>query len=182
MRRLLLIVASITVAAAILMPAVLLWSALFTTAGLEFLVRHIPRQLGPVSLEIAGVSGTIAAGVHVERVEIGHDLVHLKIEGIDGRVALAPLVLQTIRVRSGSVKSVLAEVKRRTKPSTPGPPAFLPRWLIISVDEARVGSATLTVYNGFHLEADDILAAAVIRHSYVRFFQADARLGSARVS
>ena len=182
MRRLLLIVASITVAAAILAPAVLLWSALFTTAGLEFLVRHIPRQLGPVSLEIAGVSGTIAGGVHVERVEIGHDLVHLKIEGIDGRVALAPLVLQTIRIRSGSVKSALIEVKRRTKPSTPGPPAFLPRWLIISVDEARVGSATLAVYNGFHLEAGDILGAAVIRHSYIRFFQADARLGSARIS
>ena len=182
MRRLLLILACVTVAAAILLPAVLLWSALFTTAGLEFLVRHIPRQLGPVSLEISGVSGTVAGGVHVERVEIGHDLVHLKIEGIDGRVALAPLVLQTIRVRSGSVKRALIEVKRRTKPSTPGPPAFLPRWLIISVDEAHIGSATLTVYNGFHMEADDILAAAVIRHSYLRFFQADARLGSARVS
>lgn len=182
MRRLLLIVASVTVAAAILVPAVLIWSALFTTAGLEFLVRHIPRQLGPVSLEIAGASGTVAGGVHVERVEIGHDLVHLRFEGIEGRVVLAPLVLQTIRVRSGSVKSALIEVKRRTKPSTPGPPAFLPRWLIISVDEARIGSATLTVYNGFHMEADDILAAAVIRHSYIRFFQADAHLGSARVS
>jgi translocation and assembly module TamB len=182
MRRLLLIIASITVAAAILVPAVLLWSALFTTTGLEFLVRHIPRQLGPVSLEITGVSGTIAAGVHVERVEIGHDLVHVEIEGIEGRVALAPLVLQTIHVRSGSVKSARIEVKRRTKPSTPGPPAFLPRWLIISVDEARIGNATLTVYNGFHLAADDILGAAVVRHSYIRFFQADARLGSARIS
>jgi translocation and assembly module TamB len=182
MRRLLLIVACLTVAAAILVPAALIWSALFTTAGLEFLVRHIPRQLGPVSLEIAGVSGSVAGGVHVERVEIGHDLVHLKFEGIEGRVALMPLVLQTIRVRSGTVKSALIEVKRRTKPSTPGPPAFLPRWLIISVDEGHVGAATLTVYNGFHLEVDHILAAAVIRHSRIRFFQADAQLASARVS
>jgi len=182
MRRLLLIVACVTVTAAILVPAALIWSALFTTAGLEFLVRRIPQQLGSVRLEIAGVSGTIAEGVHVERVEIVHDLVHLRFTGIEGRVALMPLVLQTIRVRSGSVQSALVEVKRRTKPTTPGPPAFLPRWLLISVEEAHLTRTTLTVYTGFHLEADDILAAAVVRHSVLRFFQANARIAGARVS
>jgi translocation and assembly module TamB len=181
MRRLLLIVAFTAVGAAILLPAVLIWSALFTTTGLQFLVRHIPRQLGPVTLEIAGASGTVAGGLQVERVEITHELVHLKFTGISGRVTLARLLLQTIHVTDASVQSAVIEVKHRTSPPTPGPPTFLPRWLIISVEQARVGSARLSVYNGFHLEASDILGAAVVRHHRIRIFQANAVAYGARV-
>jgi translocation and assembly module TamB len=182
MRRVLLLAACITVVAAIVVPGVLVWSALYTTAGAQFIVRHLPQHLGPVRLTITGISGTVATGLHVERVEIEHDLVHLKFEAIEGRVALAPLMLQTIRVSSGSVGSALIEVKRRTRPSPPGPPVFLPRWLIISVEDARVGSALLTVPNGFRMDASDIRGAAVIRHSYIRFFQADGRLPDAHLS
>ena len=182
MRRVLLIAACVTVAAAIIMPAVLIWSALYTTAGLQFVVRHIPQRLGPVRLVISGVSGTVATRLHVERVEIEHDLVHLEFEGIEGRVALAPLMLQTIRVTAGSLRSALIQVKRRTQPPSGGAPVFLPRWLIINVEDAQVGSAALTVPNGFHLAASGIRAAAVIRHSYIRFFQVEGRLEDAQVS
>jgi translocation and assembly module TamB len=182
MRRVLLLIACLTVVAALVMPGLLVWSALFTTAGAQFLVRHLPEHLGPVRLRISGISGTVATGLRVERVEIDHDLVHLRFEGIEGRVALAPLMLQTIRVPGGSVGSALIEVKRRTRPSTPGPPVFLPRWLIISVEDGRVRSARLTVPNGFRLAASDIRGAAVIHHSYIRFFQADGRLEDAQVS
>ncbi|HYB33430.1 MAG TPA: translocation/assembly module TamB domain-containing protein [Steroidobacteraceae bacterium] len=181
MRRLLLILACVVVAAAIVAPAALIWSALFTTAGLEFVVRHIPQQLGPVQLIIRGVSGTVAGGLKVERVEIDHELVHLTFEGIEGRVALAPLMLQNIRVIRGRVRSALIEVKRRTTPPTPGPPTFLPRWLMISPEEAHVDRATLTVYNGFRMEGRDIIGAAVIRHSRIRFFQATVTLEGAHV-
>jgi translocation and assembly module TamB len=181
MRRLLLILAGLVITAAIVAPAVLVWSALFTTAGLEFVVRHIPQQLGPVQLVIRGISGTVAGGLKVERVEIDHELVHLTFAGIEGRVALAPLMLQTIRVTRGSVASALIEVKHRTKPPTPGPPTFLPRWLMISAEEAHVGSATLTVYSGFRMAARDIVSAAVMRHSRIRFFQATATLEGAHV-
>ncbi|HEY0767165.1 MAG TPA: translocation/assembly module TamB domain-containing protein [Steroidobacteraceae bacterium] len=182
LRRLLLILACLTVVTAIVAPAALIWSALFTSSGLQFAVRHIPHHFADVQLDIVGVSGTVAEGVRVERVEIDHDLVHLKFEGIEGRVALMPLLLQTIRATDGSVRSALIQVKRRTRPPTPGPPVFLPRWLIISAEQGRVASATLTVPNGFRLEATDISGAAVIRHRVIRFFQAEALLaGEARV-
>ena len=181
MRRLLLILACVLVAAALVAPAALIWSALYTSAGLQFAVRHIPQQLGPVQLVIRGVSGTVAGGLRVERVEIDHDLVHLTFQGIEARVAIAPLMLQTIKVTHGSVADALIEVKRRTKPSTPGPPTFLPRWLIISPEEAHVGHALLTVYNGFRMEVRDIIGAAVLRHSRIRFFQVSALLEGARV-
>jgi translocation and assembly module TamB len=181
MRRLLLILGCLIVALAILVPGALLWSVLFTTAGAQFVVRHLPQQLGPVHLVIRGVGGTVAAGLHVEHVEIDHELVHLEFESIEGRVALMPLALQTIRVKSGSVHSALIEVKRRIHPTTPGPTFFLPAWMLISVEDARVDGAVLTVPNGFRLQGADIRAAAVIRHSYIRIFQAEGRLQDAHV-
>jgi len=182
MRRLLLALAVLIVITAVAAPVVLVWSALFTTGGLQFVIRHLPHQLGPVRLTITGVSGTVARGLNIERVEIEHEVVHITVTGIEGRVALRPLVLQTIRVAHGKVQSVLIEVKRRTTPSTPGPPTFLPAWLIINCDDAEVGSARLTVYNGFHLEADDLRGAAAIRHSYIRFYSVEGRLEDAQVS
>src|SRR5262250_2160148 len=164
MRRLLLALAVLIVITAVAAPVALLWATLFTESGLQFVVRHIPQQLGPVRLTISGVSGTVARGLTVKRVEVEHELVHLTVTGIEARVALRPLVLQTIRVAHGTVQSALIEVKRRTKPSTPGPPSFLPAWLIINCEDAQIGSVKLSVYNGFHLEADELRAAAVIRH------------------
>ena len=183
LRRLLLALASLLIVTAIVAPAALICSALYTSGGLQFAIRHIPHHIGGVQLDIVGVSGTVADGLAVERVEIDHDLVHLKFEGIEGRVDLMPLMLQTIRVAHGSVRSALIQVKRRTRPSTPGAPVFLPRWLIISAEQGRVGSATLTVPNGFRLDATDINGAAVVRHRVIRFFQAEGLLGGeARVS
>jgi translocation and assembly module TamB len=179
MRRALLIAACIVVALAMLAPATLIWSALYTTAGLQFVIRHIPQRMAGVTLEIAGVRGTVAEGLSVERVEIDHDLVHLKFEGIQGHVALMPLLLQTIRVRDGSVQRALIAVKRRTRPPTPGPPSFLPRWLIIDAAAGQVAQATLTVPNGFRLDASDIDGAAVIRHHVIRFFHAQGVLDNA---
>jgi autotransporter translocation and assembly factor TamB len=127
MRRLLLILACLLVCLVIAMPAVIIWSAVHTESGLQFVVRHVPRHLGGVQLEISGVTGTLASGVHVERVEIDQELVHLTFTDIEGHVALAPLMLQTIRVHDGHVGNALIEVKRRVHPTTPSPPVFLPR-------------------------------------------------------
>lgn len=182
MRRLLLIFASLVVLTAIVAPAVLIWSALYTSGGLQFVVRHIPQQIGDVHLVISGVHGTVAEGLSVDRVEIEHPIVHVTVTGIEARVALAPLVLQTIRAIHGRIQSAEVQVKRRTHPSTPGPPQFLPRWLLINVDDAAVSRVTIVAYNGFQLGISEIRAAAVIRHEYIRFFQAAADLEGAHIS
>ena len=183
MRRTLLIGASLLVTLAIAAPLVLIWSVLYTNAGLQFAIRHIPHRFSGVQLDIIGARGTVAEGLSVERVEIDHDLVHLRFEGIEGRVALMPLMLQTIRVLHGSVGSALIAVKPRSRPPGPGGPVFLPAWMIISAEQGHVGSVTITVPNGFRLEASDIEGVAVIRHRVIRFFQAEGVLeGQVRVS
>jgi translocation and assembly module TamB len=182
MRRFLLALAVLVVLTAVVAPAVLVWSALFTNGGLQFVIRHLPQQLGGIRLTITGVSGTVSSGLTIQRVEIEHEVVHITLTGLEGRVALRPLVLQTIRVAHGQVQNALIEIKRRKKPPTPGPPSFLPAWLMINCEDAQIGSVKLTVYNGFHLEVDDLRGAAVIRHSYIRFFSAEGRLEDAHVN
>src|SRR5206468_2793476 len=122
MRRTLLIGASLVVTLAIAAPLVLIWSVLYTNAGLQFAIRHIPHRFSGVQLDIIGARGTVAEGLSVERVEIDHDLVHLTFQRIEGRVALMPLMLQTIRVLHGSVGSALIAVKPRSRPPGPGGP------------------------------------------------------------
>ena len=77
LRRLLLALASVLIVGLIVAPLTLLWAALYTESGAQFVVRHLPRHLGPVDLDITGLSGSVAHGLHVERVEIDHELVHL---------------------------------------------------------------------------------------------------------
>jgi translocation and assembly module TamB len=182
MRRALLVIACVTVAAAIVLPGALVWSVLYTTAGAQFVVRHLPEKLGPVHLRIGGLTGTVASGLRIEHVVIDLELVHLEFDDIRARVVVAPLLLQTIRVANGSVGNALITVKRRTRPPTQQPPVFLPRWLVINVEDAAVGQALLTVPNGFHIPFSAVRGAAVIRHSTIRFFQAEGTLPQLHVS
>jgi len=184
-RLLILFTACLLVLVIVVVPAALVGAAVFTESGLQFLVNHIPQRFGSgpgaVSLTITGVRGTLAHGIHADRVEIDHELVHLKFEGIDGRLALAPLLLQTIRSPDATVHSALIEVKRRTRQVPPSPPIFLPRWLLISAEHTTVDDAVVSIYNGVRLEATHISGAAVLRHRSIRFFQAQGNFGDARV-
>jgi len=182
MRRLLLLIATLIVLTAIVVPAVLIWSALHTESGLRFVVRHVPQQIGDVHLVITGVHGTVADGLRIDRVEIDHPVVHVTVTDIEARLALAPLMLQTLRAIHGTIGNAVVQVKRREHPPIPGPPQFLPPWLLINVEDAAVNRVTIIAYNGFRLEVSEIRAAAVIRHKYIRFFQAGANLEGAHVN
>src|SRR6266478_4951723 len=123
-----------------------------------------------------------AGAIHVERVEIDHHLVHLRFDGFAGRVALTPLLWQTIRSPDAYLRSAYIQVKRRTRPATPGEPLFLPRWLVISAEHTRVGHALLVVPNGYRLEGTEIVGSAVLRHRSIRFFEAQVQMGDTHFS
>ncbi len=180
-RRILLILASILIVTLIVAPFVLVWSVLFTAGGVQFVARHLPHHLGSIDLSIEGLSGTVASGLHAQRVEIDQELVHLRFDDVAAHVALAPLLLQTIRSPSVTVGSVRVEVKKRVHPPTPGPPGFLPRWLLINADQVHAGTATLAVYNGFGLVVTELSTAAVVRRHSIRIFGFTGQLEGARV-
>ncbi len=181
MRRILLILAGLLIVTLSATPFVALWSVLFTTSGAQFVVRHLPHHVGGVEFEIAGLTGTVAGGLHAQRVEIDQELVHLRFDDVEARVAVAPLLLQTIRSPSASARNAVIQVKRRAHPPTPSPLGFLPRWLLINADQLHVGTTTLTVYNGFELVVSELTSAAVVRRHSIRVFGLTGQLDGASV-
>jgi translocation and assembly module TamB len=176
-RRLLLILAGLLLLVAISVPSAAVYYVVFTEEGLQSLVKRIPHRMGGVELDIVNLRGTLAHGIRVERVEIDHERVHVRVDGLRAKVALLPLLLQTIRTRGTVIGSVYVEVRRRTKPPTPSPPYFLPRWLIISADQAQIGSAVVVAPNGVRIAATGLVASAILRHRSIRFFEAMLQMG-----
>ena len=176
MRRLLLITAALLVFLAITVPSIAVYYVVFTQSGFQFIVSHIPHRFGTTTLDIVNPTGTVASGIHVDKVEVDHRLANVRVENIGGRVKLLPLLWQTIQTRNAYIGSVTVTVKRRTKPATRGEGLFVPRWMVINADNARIGIATVVVYNGFRLQATDIDGSAVIRHRTLRFYQVQGQI------
>jgi len=177
-RRILLLISGLLIFLALAVPTAAVYYLAFTESGFRFLIERVPHKVGDVQLDIAGASGTLAHGIKIERLDIDHHLVHLRFEGIAGRVELIPILLQTIRTQNAFIRSVHVQTKRRTRPPTASQPQFLPRWLIVSFDHARLGSSALDVPNGTHLEATDMYASGVARYRTIRFFEAGLQTGS----
>ena len=179
MRRFLLLATALFVLVAIGLPCAALYAVLYTQGGLRFVVSHLPRRFGNVSVRIEDVSGTIAAGVDAALLEIEDDRVHLEIRGIHTRVRLEPLLWQTISTPDTNVGSVYVELKRPTKPPT-GPhhaPQFLPPWLTIAIGHASVGNAVVVAPDGGRITGSAISGAALLRHRDIRFYHAELQMG-----
>lgn len=182
MRRLLLLTAAFLVLLALVVPPAVVYYVVFTESGFKFIVSRIPRRIAGTTLEIANPTGSVAHGIHVDRVDVDHRLVHVRVENIGGRVKLLPLLWQTIDSPNAFIGSVTVAVKRRTTPPRPGDSLFVPSWMVIYAQHTRIGIATVTVPNGFRVEGTDIEGSAVIRHRTLRLFQAAGQLGDTHVS
>src|SRR5262245_31804194 len=87
MRRLLLIIAGLLIFLAVAVPSAAIYYVVFTEDGLQFVIRRIPHRMGGVQLDIANVKGTLAHGIRIERIDVEHERVHVRVEGLEGRVA-----------------------------------------------------------------------------------------------
>jgi translocation and assembly module TamB len=180
MRRLVLIAGSL-IFIALAVPTAVLYYLAFTASGFQFITSRVPRKIGNVEILIKNPSGTVASGVRIEQLDIDNPLVHLTIKGIQGRVELLPLMLQTVRTSGASIDSVYIQTRRRLKPPVPATPAFLPRWLIVSADHLKLGSATLVAVNGTQLQWTHLYSSVIIRHRSIRFFEVGMQMGNARL-
>ncbi|HEV7444796.1 MAG TPA: hypothetical protein VGO18_19530, partial [Steroidobacteraceae bacterium] len=181
MRRLLLLIAGALILIAVAVPTAAVYYLAFTPAGFQFIVSRIPHKVAGTVIDVTGASGTLAHGIRVEQLDLDHHLVHLTLKDIRARVELTPLLLQTIRTKGASIEAVTVEIKRRKKPPIPSTPFFLPHWLVVSADHTRIGSINLAVYNGFHLEANNLYASGIARYRKIRLFEFGMQTGNARI-
>src|SRR5258708_37438636 len=63
LRRVLLLLAWLAVGTAIIAPLGVIGAALYSTAGLQFVVRHIPHRFGAVRPDSGGGGGSAAGGL-----------------------------------------------------------------------------------------------------------------------
>ena len=143
----------------------------WTEAGLQRLVSLANRRLGPVTLSLTGARGTLHSGLHFDRVEVDHQRVQIIATQIDGRVALLPLLWQTISVTRLDIGDVLVHVLPHvSQPNDIWEPHFLVGLLKIEAVQLRVGHATLISPGGTTLEAEQLHAAAQIGTREIRIF------------
>lgn len=183
LHRVLLLVAAFLILMVVTVPTAVIYYVTFTQSGLQLIVSLIPRRIGDVRLQIDNITGTIAHGIRADAVDVDERVVHVRVEGLVGRVALAPLLWQTIRSPDSFARHVLIEIKPHPLPPTHRiPPMFLPRWLVINLEHARVGRTTLVQADGSRLEASDVEGAALLRHRTIRFYEAQFELGHTHFS
>src|SRR5450432_1524894 len=143
----------------------------WTEAGLQRLVSLANRRIGPVTLSLTGARGTLHSGLHFDRVEVDHQRVQIIATRIDGRVALLPLLWQTISVTRLDIGDVVVHVlPHESQPTDTWEPHFLVGLLPIEAMQLNAGHATLISPGGTTLEADQLHAAAQIGTREIRIF------------
>jgi translocation and assembly module TamB len=158
------------------MPLVALYFVAYTEDGLAFIVSRMPKRLANADLTIEGARGTFARGLHINVLEIEHERVYLRFEDIDGRIQLAPLLLQTLRSPDIKIRKAVVEVRTRKTPIPKYEPRFLPRALKIRADGVRIDEGTLIVPNGRRYDVTQVEIAGTARHKVIRVFRAHATM------
>jgi translocation and assembly module TamB len=143
----------------------------WTESGLQHLARLLNGRIGPVKLEITGARGTLHAGLHVDRLVVEHERARVEARGLDGRVALLPLLWQTIQVKQLHCDvlqvHVLPYVNRG---GHPWKPHYLVGLLNIEVGRMAAGHVELITPGGTSLLADELSAAGQVGALDIRIF------------
>jgi translocation and assembly module TamB len=147
----------------------------WTAGGLQRLVWVANRRLGPVTLTISGARGTLHGGLHVDRVVVEHERARVTAVRVDGRVALLPLLWQTIRVTQADIGDVQVQVLPHLDTGPPWTPHFLVGLLNIQADRVTVGHAEVIAPSGASMAADQVQAVALIGTSEIRILDSTLR-------
>ena len=144
------------------LPLAALYAVLYTEPGLRAAVNLVPRHFAGVTLTITGVSGTVARGIHLDRVEVRHERVDLVFTDLHARAELAPLMLQTLHLTDAAMGSAAIHILPHRPSSSSVPIRFLPHWLSIRVDRLRVAQGELVQISGRRFTASDFEAAGLV--------------------
>jgi translocation and assembly module TamB len=156
--------------------AMIAWAG-WTEPGLQRLGAFASRQLGPVRLTITGLRGSLAGGFHADEVIVEHRRARIDVTGIDGRIAMLPLLWQDIHVLD--LKLAHAEVDVPAAPPTlrPWTPHILIGLLTIRVDRLHAGEAVVIVPSRRRLVATDLDLQAALGLRDVRVFSGTLHYG-----
>jgi len=143
----------------------------YTQSGLAVVASALNRRFGPVNIQLRGVSGTLAHGVHVDLLVIDHRRVHIEIEDVSGRLAILPLAWRTIRVPEVHAARLLIHALPRTDDAGGDwNPQFLPPLMHIDAGHADAQRWQLITVNGDEFDGTSVSAAGMVYPQSVRVY------------
>jgi translocation and assembly module TamB len=141
-----------------------------TDAGLRTLASALSRRLGPVTLEIRGVSGNLVGGARIERVIVEHRRARVQADGARLRLAVLPLAWQRLRVPSAAFDAVEIDVRPRSNEAGGWKPHFLPALLTIQADDVRVARLRIVAPSGQSVDFEGVRAQGTLYAKRIRVY------------
>ncbi|HUG71921.1 MAG TPA: translocation/assembly module TamB domain-containing protein [Steroidobacteraceae bacterium] len=152
----------------LLVPTAVLYWVATTESGLRFVVQRLD-VVGPVTLTIDEVSGTLTDGVRIGALRVQHRLSDTRIEEAEGRVQLLPLLLRRhielplFTARSVSITLLEDPVERPRRQ-----PRFLPAMVRIDADAVRIDTVALTLKSGRELAFTGLAGGVTVLQEQIR--------------
>lgn len=160
----------------LLVPSIMLYHVVSSESGLQWLARHLNRTIGPVTLVVEGVSGTLLEGFHVERVHVQHRRAEVEVHDASGTIDFMPLLAQRIQLHRVAVGRADVTVLRNARPEIHREPHFMPRLLQLVVEDLVVREGSLALPSGRRYEARNVRAAGRVLPQQIRVRQATLEL------
>jgi translocation and assembly module TamB len=151
----------------LLLPTALVYYIATTESGLRLVAERLGK-LGPVTLTIRGVKGTLVTGFSIENLRIQHRLSDVQATQVQGHVELLPLLAMRIHIPTLKVDTVSVQVFRSDRPRSDWIPRFLPSMLRIDVDSATAVRGKLIAINDRIFDVRAVSAAGTVLPKQIR--------------
>jgi translocation and assembly module TamB len=142
----------------------------YTPGGLKIVASALNRRIGPVTLHIEGATGTLAHGLHLDRLIVDHRRVHIEIENATGQLGILPLVWRTIYVPQIHAERLLIHVLPRVDDGSVWEPHFLPPLTKIDAHLALVDHWRLVTPSGDTLDTSQVQAVGTVLQKVVHVY------------
>ncbi len=159
----------VLIALLLVVPTGFMYFVATTESGLQFLARRVTGKVGPVTIHMEGVRGTLVRGFSVATLHVQHRRSDVQIAGAEGHVELMPLLLQQrVHLRDAHAGTVIVTVLRDDEQKRNWEPHFLPATLRIDVDRASADLVRIITTNGRVLNFTGGHAVATIFPKQIR--------------
>jgi translocation and assembly module TamB len=142
----------------------------YTESGLAVVASALNRRLGPVTIQLRGVSGTLARGVHVDLFVLDHRRVHIEVEDADARLAILPLAWRTVRVPELHMGRLLVHALPRSGELAEWTPHFLPPLMHVDAEHADARRWQLITINGDEYDGSSVAASGTVYPHIVHLY------------
>ncbi len=154
-------------------PTVLMYAIVSTEAGLRFIASRLGK-MGPVTVTVENVSGTLSGGFTVGSLRVQHRRADVRISDASGQLRLWPLMHRKIELSRGEARHVSVQVFRVKSGGGPYRALhFMVPTLSVSADALHADTTDLILMNGSTLHARDIsIASADVLPDVIRVHDA----------